>query len=237
MTEAETPAAAPARLPADPDARNAALERAAAELAAGAALLESGQIALRDQLKSLARAGVSGWVVPAEFGGLGLTGTDLIAGYVRLAEACLTPAFVMTQQHGACQRIAASSNEEVRRALLPGLVSGELFATVGISHLTTSRQHLDHPAVSAAPAGTGFILDGFVPWVTAGSLANYIVTGGTLAGGEQILAAVDASASGVEVLPPQPLLALNPSLTGPVRLNRVPVEASQVLAGPIPQVM
>jgi alkylation response protein AidB-like acyl-CoA dehydrogenase len=81
------------------------------------------------------------------------------------------------------------------------------------------------------------MLDGLVPWVTAGDQADYIITGGTLDDGQQILAAVARRASGVEVLPAQRLLALNASQTGAVRLHQVQVPARHLVAGPTPQVM
>ena len=53
---------------------------------------------------------------------------------------------MLTQRNAACQRIANSDNQEIKAELLPPLCAGESFATVGISHLTTSRQHLAKPA-------------------------------------------------------------------------------------------
>ena len=106
------------------------------------------------------------WGLPVEFGGLAVSETEMLAAYETLAAACLTTTFVLTQRNAACQRIANSDNDEIRAELLPRLCAGESFATVGISHLTTSRQHLAKPAVSAVETQTGFVLNGTVPWVT-----------------------------------------------------------------------
>src|SRR3569832_2160396 len=104
-------------------------------------------------------------VLPRECGGQEWNDVDLIRGYLRLAQACLTTTFILTQRTGACQRIAFG--ETTRKAeLLPPLLSGEQFATVGISHLTTSRRHLAKPVLAAAETSAGFQLDGFSPWVT-----------------------------------------------------------------------
>ena len=94
------------------------------------------------QFELLAHQGVLGWVIPREYGGSSIGEQELLAGYVELASACLATTFVLTQRNGACQRIAASPNDWLKSELLPRLAQGELFATVGISHLTTSRQHL-----------------------------------------------------------------------------------------------
>ena len=75
------------------------------------------------------------WVIPAEYGGDDITSLELTQGYEQLAQACLTTTFVLTQRNGACQRIAGSENASLKAELLPALCKGELFATVGISHL------------------------------------------------------------------------------------------------------
>lgn len=190
-----------------------------------------------EQFQQLADAGVLGWVMPPEYGGADVSSETLTAGYERLARCCLTTTFVLTQRNGACQRIAGSENSELKSRLLPSLCTGEKFATVGVSHLTTSRQHLDRPAVLAVETEAGWTLDGAAPWVTGAARADYIVTGGTCDNGRQILAAVDAKTSGVAMGDPPQLLALNASQTGSVSLNGVHVPAEMLIAGPVEGVM
>lgn len=213
-------------------------------LAASANELETSNLGLletaqwpADSLKQLANARILGWVIPAEFGGKGISAQDLLAGYLRLSTACLTTTFILTQRNGACQRIAASDNEPLKRELLPRLARGELFATVGISHLTTSRQHWQIPSVQAEQTSSGFRLTGEVPWVTGATRADILVTGGTLSDGRQILAAVPTNAPRVSVLPPVALLALSASLTGAVKLDGVEISERALLFGPIEKVM
>ena len=98
-----------------------------------------------EQLRLCGDAGVYQWFMPRTWGGQQWSDADITRGYLRLGAACLTTAFIITQRTGACQRIAGSENEAAKRRLLPKLVSGETFATVGISHLTTSRRHLRRP--------------------------------------------------------------------------------------------
>jgi len=189
------------------------------------------------QFEMLAHEGVLGWVIPHEFGGSSISERELLAGYVKLAEACLTTTFVLTQRNGACQRIAASQNDWLKSALLPPLARGELFATVGISHLTTSRQHLRSPAVQVVEETDGFRFSGDVPWVTGAAHADYLVTGGTLSDGRQVLAAITAKLPGVTIGSPARLLALSASHTSPVRLENVLIEKKLLVAGPVEQVM
>jgi alkylation response protein AidB-like acyl-CoA dehydrogenase len=189
------------------------------------------------QIRLLADAGVLAWGLPAEFGGLPATDVQVMALYEKLAAACLTTTFVLTQRNAACQRIAASDNFEIKSELLPALCRGEAFATVGISHLTTSRQHLAKPVVSAVESQDDFVLDGTVPWVTGGSAAKHIVTGGTLADGRQVLMAVPTELAGVNRQDPMRLLALSASRTATLALEKVRVPRRNLLFGPIEQVM
>lgn len=161
----------------------------------------------------------------------------MLAGYMRLASACLTTTFVLTQRNGACQRIAGSTNDSLRAELLPRLARGDIFATVGISHLTTSRQHWRQPAVMVTPFPAGLHLEGEVPWVTGAQQADFIVTGGTLGDGRQVLVAIPTDLSGVQIGPPARLLALGGSKTSSVRLENVRIDERWLIAGPVEQVM
>jgi alkylation response protein AidB-like acyl-CoA dehydrogenase len=199
--------------------------------------LDAGQGWPAEQFGLLARAGVLGWVIPREFGGIAVSERELIAGYVQLAAACLTTTFVLTQRNGACGRIAASSNERLKADLLPRLARGELFATVGISHLTTSRQHLRLPAVQVTEETAGFRFHGEVPWVTGAAHADFLVTGGQLGDGRQVLAAISGKLPGVAIEPPAKLLALGASHTSAVRLDNVLVDRKFLIAGPVEHVV
>ena len=190
-----------------------------------------------DQLAAMAEAGVLGWLIPEEFGGTGISAAELTAGYERLAAACLTSTFVLTQRNAAIQRIVTSPNTDLKRYLLPELVDDSQFVTVGISHLTTSRQHWKQPTVAAERLDGGFILQGEIPWVTGGDRANVIVTGGTTQYGEQVLLAVETDCDGVEMREPVSMLALNASRTGSIGLNQVFVPWTQLLHGPTDNVM
>ena len=189
------------------------------------------------QFQRLGEEGVLGWVIPPEYGGSHLDAEAVIFGYERLATACLTTAFILTQRNGACQRIAGCDRDDLKSELLPDLAAGRLFATVGVSHLTTSRQHLSRPAVQVADGSDGLVLNGFVPWVTGARFADYVVTGGTYADGRQVLIALPTALDGVTMEEPAPLLALNASQTGSIRLEEVRVERRFLLAGPVAGVM
>lgn len=190
-----------------------------------------------DRLEALNSAGVMRWNLPTEFGGEGLDDRAILEGYRHLAASCLVTTFILTQRNAACQRIMTSSNSAARERLLPELAAGRLFATVGISHLTTSGQHLRTPAVQAIPDGDGIRMSGVVPWATGATHADLLVTGGQLDDGRQLLAAVRTDLPGVDIGKPVPLMALNSSQTGSVRLTDVRVTADDILHGPVEAVM
>lgn len=190
-----------------------------------------------NQLHRMSDAGVLGWLIPAEFGGSNLSSAKLASGYELLASACLASTFVLTQRNAAIQRIVSSDNESLKADILPELATDSLFATVGISHLTTSRQHLSQPAVSVEKVDAGYILTGEIPWVTGADKADIIVCGGTLDDGKQVLVALETNTEGIHIEPAVPLMALNSSRTASIRLDSVFVSLEFLLHGPVEQVM
>ena len=191
-----------------------------------------------EQLSWCAEAGVFRWFIDLKHGGWNWSDTEIIEGYLALSQSCLTTAFVLTQWNAACRRIATSTNRALRERLLPQLATGELFATVGISHLSTSRQHATRPVLSAQRRPDGsYVLNGYSAWVTGGAYANYIVVGAVLPDGNQILCCVPRLCPGLTTFLGQRLVALTSSCTDKIELQNVIVQASDVIAGPVANVM
>jgi alkylation response protein AidB-like acyl-CoA dehydrogenase len=195
-----------------------------------------------EQLRLCGEAGVFEWFLEPRQGGQGWSPVDAVRGYMALAEGCLTTAFILTQRTGACRRIAGCDREELKRRWLPRLLSGQMFATVGISHLTTSRRHLGRPVLAAEATADGFRLTGMSPWVTGAASADVLVLAATLvekhqATDRELLVAVPANLKGLAVDAPLSLVGLTASSTGPVRLEGVEVSRDDVIAGPASNVM
>ena len=91
---------------------------------------------------ALVQTGVTRWCIPRPYEGDDLSYPDLLDGYEQLAATCLTTCFILSQRESACRRLRDGDNAALREELLPPLARGETFATVGLSQLTTSRQHL-----------------------------------------------------------------------------------------------
>lgn len=207
-----------------------------AKLASGADAADGQPVWPAASWEALREAGVPSWSVTADYGGRGLSTSELLHGYEALAGACLTTAFILSQRESACRRILAGVSEDLRRELLPRLARAEQFATVGLSQLTTSRQH-GRPALVAQPQGGSFILNGSMPWVTSAGQADHLVTGATLEDGRQILAIVPRDLRGMTIRPPLDLMALRGSLTAEVRCEELVVERRWLLAGPATHVL
>jgi alkylation response protein AidB-like acyl-CoA dehydrogenase len=184
----------------------------------------------------LRRAGVLAWAIAPEYGGQGRQGIDLLEGYERVAGACLTTCFILSQRDAACRRIRDSGHEALCRELLPPLAGGQRFATVGLSQLTTSRQHVK-PALVARETSGSLVLDGTMPWVTGAERADHFITGAVLDDGRQVLAALPRDVKGVHAQPPLPLMALQGSLTAEVRCDGAALDRKWLLAGPAERVL
>ncbi len=121
--------------------------------------------------------------------------------------------------------------------MLPSLAAGDVSATLGISHLTTSRRHLQRPVLIATETDSGWVLDGFCPWVTGGASADYLVVAAMTKAGQQILLLVANGQSGICVKPGHALVALSASQTGAIEFRDRYVPREWVLAGPADNVL
>jgi alkylation response protein AidB-like acyl-CoA dehydrogenase len=186
--------------------------------------------------EALGTAGVFGWSIPTQYGGLELDGRTLLRGYEWIAAACLTTAFLLSQRDAAVRRIRDTGRADLCRELLRPLACGGRFATVGLSQLTTSRQ-FGGPALRAEAVGDRFILNGSMPWVTGAQEADHLVTGAALDDGQQVMLVLPTDAAGLRIGPPLDLMALRGSLTTEVRCEGVAVDRQWLLAGPAERVM
>lgn len=182
-----------------------------------------------EQLRRCADAGVTRWFAPPELGGVVVGQADVLRRLTQLAAACLTTTFCLTQPTGVIGRIAACDNDELKATLIPELLSGRRYASVGIAHLTTSRRHTQ-PVMTARETDDGYILDGVIPWSTGAQHSAWIVTGAVLADGRQLLAALPTDLPGVTVEPPADMVGLSATCTGAVRCDGVLLDRRWLMA-------
>jgi alkylation response protein AidB-like acyl-CoA dehydrogenase len=217
---------------ADPDERRLDLDSAVAELTQ-----EDGRAADREEWPAalwatLERIGAPRWTLPAEYGGSPCPRPVLVRRYARLAGGSLTAVFILSQHDAALRRLLAAGGQAAADRWLREVGRGRAVATVGISHLTTSRR-LGDRAIRVEEVGPGlYRLDGAMPWVTGAVRADLVVTGGAFDDGRQVLVALPSARPGVSIRPPFPLAALQASCTSEIHLEGVEVTESDFLAGP-----
>jgi alkylation response protein AidB-like acyl-CoA dehydrogenase len=205
-------------------------------LAGRANLADANAVWPTESWEAVRRLGGLGWAIPTAYGGLGIDAVEMLQYYELLAGSCLTTCFILSQRDAAVRRIRDSGNEALCRELLRPLACGGRFATVGIAQLTTSRQH-QKPAMVVRETATGFVFDGFMPWVTGAAQADHLIAGAVLEDGRQILVAMPCDLPGIHVGPPLELMALQGSLTAEVRCANVALDRRWLLAGPAEKVM
>jgi alkylation response protein AidB-like acyl-CoA dehydrogenase len=200
------------------------------QLAAGAERADATTDWPAESLRLAGDMGALRWSIPADMGGQGLDRVAQLEGSEQLASACLSTAFILSQREAAV-RWLLSAPESPRRQWLPALARGEAFGTVGLSQLTTSRQHRP-PSLRGRVVGGAYRLDGEAPWVSGADRADVIVTGAVLEDGRQVLLLLPRALPGVSVEPPLSLAALAGSRTAQVRCDGVVVSGELLLAGP-----
>jgi len=168
---------------------------------------------------SLARHGALAGFIDRDAGGVGAAEPAILELLSAVAETCLTTALAVSQWAAAC-RIIAAGDPATRAAWLPPLARGDSRTTIGISQLTTSRQHLGSAALRAQRQGDGWRLEGLCPWVTGADAVDSIVTGAATADGQAFFI-VPTDAPGVLIEPPLEMLSLTGSRTSVVRFAGV----------------
>ena len=194
-------------------------------------------------IQQCAQAGFFRWFVSEADGGFGFSSADIAKGYLAMSKANLTVTFILTQRVAALRRITGCQNEKLKRDLLPDLLSGKQSATVGISHLTTSRRHLKKPILSALQTAAGFEANGMSPWATGAAGADWILLGACMvddsgiADGREVLFLAKTSCENVTVKAGFDLIALSSSQTGAVEVSGLLVPEEHIVAGPVEQVL
>ncbi len=173
------------------------------------------------------------WALGREFGGDQLSPLEIHLRYEAIASASLATALILSQRDSAAGMIDGADSESLRRELLPGLAANEIFSTVGIAQLTTSRQG-GPPALTAEPAGNGYRLEGLIPWATGADHCDFLVAGAAIQtpSPAQILFVLPTDLPGVTVEPPTPMVALSASRTTSIRCTNVPLANRWILSGP-----
>jgi alkylation response protein AidB-like acyl-CoA dehydrogenase len=170
-------------------------------------------------------------------GARGLLGADrpepTLSGPVELvrgvAAASLADAFSMWSQAMVLEYLRCwsppAATADLVAALCRGVVTGATALAPAIADLT-GRQPLP---VRAEPDGAGWLLHGTIPWASNLFDDAVVVTPARAPGGDRLVVMFRLSADGAAPEPSPPLLALNGTGTGAVRLHGVAVAPGAVL--------
>jgi len=158
--------------------------------------------------------------------------------YCTVAYRSLTDAFILTQRQAAMRRIETSANP-VAKALLSKHTGGDRWISVGISHLTTSRQHVNQPVVTAKANPNGWSISGTVPWVTAAAECEALVIAACdwENHSHQYLFYLPMGSETIKCQPRMELMALTQSDTCEVRLDGIELTSNELLHGPSENVL
>lgn len=189
-----------------------------------------------EDLHMLGKVGALKWAIPMRLQGHELSPIELHFRYEALASASLSTALILSQRDTAVAYIDSAPQNDLRNAILRELCSGQTYATIGISQLTTSHQS-GQPALKYEKMDTGYKLSGLIPWSTGAVQARYIVAGAAHADGSQILFILPTDLAGISIDPPMQLVTLCSSKTSMVRLNNVQLDNQWVLHGPTTDVL
>jgi alkylation response protein AidB-like acyl-CoA dehydrogenase len=136
-----------------------------------------------------------GLIIAEEHGGSGFGFVELIVVLEEMGGALLCAPYFATVVLGA-GAILACGDEAARRALLPGIASGETIATLALSE-DHGRWDLDAVALEAASSADSWTLSGPKSYVLDGHCADLILVAARTPGGLSLFA-VRGDAPGLE---------------------------------------
>ena len=182
-------------------------------------------------LADLHSVGALQWAVSDADGKGRISALELHLRYERLATASLATALIVTQRDAAVGLIDAATASLCRTKLLGDLLKNDVWATVGIAQLSTSRQR-GRPALAAHRIDGGYLLNGEIPWCTGAVHSAYVVAGATLQDGQQILFVLQQGQQGIALAKPMHMVALNCALTSAISLENVVIDDAWLLQPP-----
>jgi alkylation response protein AidB-like acyl-CoA dehydrogenase len=185
-----------------------------------------------ESISALAAAGLSGLLVPEEFGGAGASPTTFVRVVSTLAEQCASTAMIYLMHCCATNTIAQSPNFPARAQVLRDIAAGKHLSTLAFSE-KGSRSHFWAPVSQALDRGEYHVLSAEKSWVTsAGQADSYLVaTRSVNAAGpiDSTLYFVPRDARGMSVHGKFEGLGLRGNASAPMRMEGVKVPTSQRL--------
>jgi alkylation response protein AidB-like acyl-CoA dehydrogenase len=123
--------------------------------------------------QKMAAQGWQGIVIPEQYGGTGMTFTDLIVLLEEFGRAVVPGPFISTVVLGTMPILEAGT-EEQKQKLLPKIAAGELIMTLALTE-PSAKWDADGVAMSAKAEGDSFVLSGSKLFVSDAHVSDYMV--------------------------------------------------------------
>ncbi|MDP7534105.1 MAG: acyl-CoA dehydrogenase family protein [SAR202 cluster bacterium] len=145
----------------------------------------------------LAEQGWIGLTIPEQYGGVGLTFTDLTVLLEEMGRALLPGPFFSTVVLGS-QAIQLAGSDEQKSEFLPRIATGQLIVTLALTE-PTGRWDAAGVETTATPSSDGYVINGTKLYVPNAHVSDYLVVAARTgdAEGDVSLFIVPRSTSGV----------------------------------------
>ncbi len=178
----------------------------------------------RELWNEMAELGWLGLQIPEDYGGLGLGFFDLCVVLEQSGRELMPEPFVSTLLLGT-QALLLGGTEVQKKALLPGIATGETLVTVGYEE-AGSHGDASKVATAARESAGGFELSGEKIQVLDGHLADRIIVSAATSDSGHTLFLVDPAHSGVTITRQFRIDGLNAAI---VRLDDVSVKSDDIV--------
>jgi len=128
-----------------------------------------------DLFHKMGELGLMGVLVPAEYGGSGLSYFEYVTVVSEIAKVCGSIGLSVAAHNSLCTgHILYFGNEEQKKKYLPKLASGEWIGAWGLTEANTGSD-AGNMRCTATRDGDGWILNGTKNWITHGISGNVAV--------------------------------------------------------------
>ena len=186
-----------------------------------------------DVVREMGEMGLLGMIVGEEYGGAGLDQLTYVVVVEELARVCPSVAVTMSVTNSVCcWPIGTFGRDELKRAVLPRLASGECLGAFGLTE-AGSGSDAGSLTTTAVCDGDHWILNGEKAWITNAGFTEYhvVIARTDPAAGKRGISAfvVDRQAPGFAVGTPEQKLGLHASRTAPLVFEDCRIPAINLL--------
>lgn len=206
-------------------------DRLRAWLADNAPALDEGNTHTSGVLPALAGADLFRIGVPTAWGGVGGDVRDAVAAIAAVSEQSLAAGFMFWGHRAFIEYLLQSTNEPLRERWLPALLAGRHAGATGLSNAMKFLSGIEALQVRAQADGTGWRLDGALPWATNLRTGRFIVAAAVeRVGGVPFIAALPSDRLGLSRSDDLDLIAMRGSDTASLKVEALAIDASDVIA-------